>query len=191
MEDWIDYGNEDRGVALFTCGIPGYQVTGEDIYLTLLRSVNLLSHGDKGPITPVPDALELGKEYEFGFAVYPHEGSCIGSKVWKEALSFTSPPTHVYVEGQDQGKRVSAGEPSFLSLPDNIIVSCLKQSEDGTCAILRCYETCGKPTKLSLSFSNKPERILATNIMEEKEEPVGEVIELRPFQIATFKLKFK
>jgi len=26
--------------------------------------------------------------------------------------------------------------------------------------------------------------------MEEKEEPVGEVIELRPFEIATFKLEF-
>jgi len=190
MEDWVDYGNEDRGVAVLTRGIPGYQITGEDIYLTLLRSVNLLSHGDKGPITPIPDALELGKEYEFNFAVYPHKGSCIENKVWKEALSFTNPLTHIYVEGQSDKKRVSAGKPSFLSLPENIVVSRLKQSEDGTCVILRCYETCGKSTKLSLSFSKKPKKILATNVMEEKEEPVGGVIELRPFQIATFKLKF-
>ena len=114
----------------------------------------------------------------------------MGNKVWKEALNFTNPPTHVYVEGQNHEKRVSADKPSFLSLPENIIISRLKQSEDGACAIIRCYETCGKPTKLSLNFSKKPEKILATNIIEEKEEPVGEVIELRSFQIATFKLKF-
>lgn len=190
MEDWVDYGNKDRGIAVFTRGIPGYQVTGEDIYLTLLRSMNLISHGDKGPITPVPDALELDREYEFNFAVYPHEGSCIDNKVWREALNFVNPLTHAYITEQNHEKRVSADKPSFLSLPENIIISRLKQSEDGTCVILRCYETCGKPTKLSLSFSKKPKEILATNIMEEKEEPVGEVIELRPFEIATFKLKF-
>ncbi len=190
MEDWIDYGNEDRGVAVFTRGIPGYQITGEDIYLTLLRSVNLLSHGDKGPITHIPDALELGKQYEFNFAVYPHKGSCMENKVWKEALNFVNPPVYVYVDGQSHEKMTSPDNPSFLSLPENIIASCLRQSEDGTCAILRCYETCGKPTKLSLNFSKKPKQILATNILEEKEEPVGKVIELRPFQIATFKLIF-
>jgi alpha-mannosidase len=190
MEDWVDYGNEERGVAVFTRGIPGYQVDGANIYVTLLRSVNLISHGDKGPITPVPDALELGRQLEFSFAVYPHEGSCIESKVWKEALSFVNPLAYVYVEGQDHKKKAPSDQHSFLSLPENTIASCLKQSEDGTCAILRCYETCGKPTKLSLSFSKKPKKILATNIMEDKEEPVGDIIELKPFQIATFKLKF-
>ncbi|MCK4580922.1 MAG: hypothetical protein KAU10_06185 [Dehalococcoidia bacterium] len=43
---------------------------------------------------------------------------------------------------------------------------------------------------MTLSFSPQPAEVLATNIMEEKEEPVGKTIELRPFQIATFKLKF-
>jgi alpha-mannosidase len=190
MEDWVDYSNEKHGVAVFARGIPGYQVTGEDIYLTLLRSVNLISHGDKGPITPVPDALELERRYEYSFAIYPHGGSWMDGKVWNEALNFVNPPLHVYAEDQHSEKKVPTDMASFLSIPENVVISRLKQSEDGTNAILRCYETCGKPTKMSLNFMKKPEAILATNIMEENEEPVGDIIELRPFQIATFKLKF-
>jgi len=191
MEDWMDYGNEERGVTVFTRGIPGYQVVGEDIYLTLLRSVGLLSHGDKGPITPVPDALELNREYEFSFAVYPHRGDCMEGGVWKEALGFVNPPVPVCVEGREDEEAATAEMPtSFLSLPDNVVASRLKQSEDGSCAILRCYETGGEQTRLTLNLSKKPASVLATNIMEEKEERIGDVIDLRPFQIATFKLKF-
>ena len=55
---------------------------------------------------------------------------------------------------------------------------------------LRCYETYGEPTKFKLNFDKKPKEIVASNITEEKEEPVGNEVELKPFQIATFKLKF-
>ena len=60
----------------------------------------------------------------------------------------------------------------------------------GLVLYLRCYETCGKPTQCRLNFSRKPKEVLVTNIVEDREELSGETIELRPFQKATFKLKF-
>lgn len=49
IEDWLIYNGKDQGVAVGTHGIFGHQVVENSIYLTLLRSVNFISHGDKGP----------------------------------------------------------------------------------------------------------------------------------------------
>ncbi|GEM_PF-1263753 len=195
MEGWMDYGDDEGGVAVFTQGIPGYQVSEGKIRLTLLRSINLLSHGDKGPIVPVMDALELGKEYEFHFAIYPHKGSWRENKTWAKALSFANRPMCKWVEyqgrqGTSPERRLPPEQLSFISLPENIILSRLKQSEDGTAAVLRLYETAGEGAKLHLRPWKRPRKFLTSNLTEEKEEESEREIELRPFQIATFKLKF-
>ncbi len=195
MEDWIDYATKERGVAVLTRGIPSYEVSGGNIFLTLLRSVSLLSHGDKGPVVPVMDALELGKEYEFQFAVYPHHNSWKEDKTWAKALSFINQPIYSYVEDRSSEslnleRRLPNDQFSFASLQGNVVLSRLKQSEDGTCAVIRCYETSGEPANLHLNLWKKPRALLSSNVLEEKEEQVGKEIELRPFQIATFKIKF-
>jgi alpha-mannosidase len=192
MEDWIEYGNKQLGITIFTKGIPGHQINKNHIYLTLLRSVNLISHGDKGPITPVQDALELEKDYEFKFALYPHHGDWKENEVWIKALTFTNPPIPVYHDGKTKEKTkplLPSREFSFLSLPKNVILSCLKQSEDGESVILRFYETSGENTSFKLNFFKKPDKILISNIMEEKEKEASEEVKLRPFQILTLKLK--
>lgn len=194
LEDWLDYGDRERGVAVFTHGIPGYQMDKGNVFLTLLRSVSLLSHGDKGPVVPVMDALELERDYEFRFAVYPHQGSWRENKIWIKALSFTNPPIASVANGNHSGRRSSrrlpGGEFSLVSLPENVVLSRLKRSEDGTCVVLRCYEASGGPANLRLNLWQGPREILASNVLEEREEPVGQEIKLRPFQIATFRIKF-
>ncbi|RLI24572.1 MAG: hypothetical protein DRO52_05355 [Candidatus Hecatellales archaeon] len=190
MEEWIDYEGEGRGLALSTRGIPGHQVLENRVYLTLLRSVDLLSHGDKGPITPVRDALELGREYEFRFALIPHEGGWREAKIWREALSFANPPIPLRWRGGGRGS-LPYGRFSFLSLPENVLLSCLKQSEDGEGVVLRCYETAGEPVTFHPSLFRKPRQLLLSNITEEKaEEAGGKPIKLGPFKILTLLLKF-
>ena len=194
LEDWLDYGGKERGVAVFTRGIPGYQTERGNIFLSLLRSVSLLSHGDKGPVVPVMDALELEKDYEFHFAVYPHQGTWRENKIWTKALGFTNPPIAYLANGNHSGKsssrRLPGEEFSLVSLPENVVLSRLKRSEDGTCMVLRCYEASGRPANLCLNLWQGPKEMLASNVLEEREEPVGEEIKLRPFQIATFRIKF-
>lgn len=195
MNGWVDYSLGGRGVAVLTQGIPGYQASEGKIRLTLLRSVDLLSHGDKGPIVPVMGALELGQDYEFNFAIYPHRGDWKESKVWVRALGFANRPICRYVEargpeGPGSGQRLPADKFSFLSLPENVVLSRLKRSEDGDGAILRFYEASGETTKLRLKFWKAPREILKSNVLEDKKERGTEKLELRPFQIVTLKLGF-
>ncbi len=191
MEDWVWYGGADKGVVLATQGIPGHEVRDSTIYLTLLRSVDLLSHGDKGPIVPVPDALELNRPYEYRFALFLCRGDWRSARAWEKAAAIANPliSTHYLGKAEEKIKPLPSGEYSFLSLPQNVVLSCLKQSEDGDSVILRCYETAGTKTPLALSIFKKPKEVLVSNITEEREER-AEAIELKPFQILTLKLRF-
>ena len=62
--DWIDYsGNEEKkecariGISILHRGIPSHEVRDDSIYLTLLRSIMVLSaDGIMGPCIPTPDA---------------------------------------------------------------------------------------------------------------------------------------
>jgi len=188
MECWMDYSNEEKGFSLFTRGIPGHQVENGKVYLTLLRSVDLLSHGDKGPIIPVMDALEVNREYEYEFAFMLHKGDWREAKVWAKALSFVDPPISMQIREVKAKGELPGDKYSFLSLTDNAILTCLKRSEDGRHVVARFYEASGQASNVKLSFFRRPRQILKSNITEEKEEPGSLEMELRPYQIVTLKL---
>lgn len=63
LNGFFEYKDEN-GVGFRFCSDDcfNYEVknTG-DVYLTLVRSTQILSHGDAGPRIPAPNALELGK----------------------------------------------------------------------------------------------------------------------------------
>ncbi|MHC1628159.1 MAG: glycoside hydrolase family 38 N-terminal domain-containing protein [Candidatus Nezhaarchaeales archaeon] len=188
MEDWMDYCNDEKGFALFTRGIPGHQVEEGKVYLTLLRSVDFLSHGDKGPIVPVMDALEINREYKYEFAFMLHKGDWKQAKIWSKALSFTNPPIPLQIKGTHMKGELPGDEYSFLQLTDNAILTCLKKSEADEHIIARFHEAYGENTKATLNFFRKPRKMLKTNITEEKEEPGDLELQLRPYQIVTLKL---
>jgi alpha-mannosidase len=63
FNDFFEYKDEKGdGLRFYSDDCFDYEVkdTG-DVYLTLVRSVQILSHGDAGPRIPCPKALELGK----------------------------------------------------------------------------------------------------------------------------------
>lgn len=188
MEDWMDYSCEEKGFTLFTRGIPGHQVEEGKVYLTLLRSVDLLSYGDKGPIMPVPDALELNRDYVFEFAFMLHRGGWKEVKAWREALCFVNPLMPMLVEPAKAKGELPGDEFSFLSLPDHAVLTCLKRSEDGRHVVARFYEASGSQGEASLTLFKEPREVLLSNITEEKEEPCSLNVKLRPFQIVTLKL---
>lgn len=188
MEDWLIYDGKNQGLVLATQGICGHQVVENSIYLTLLRSVNLISHGDKGPIVPVNDALELGKSFEYKYAIFPYTGiNWQSSEIWKQVQTYLNPPLAIELKGLGKGKLPL--EFSFLKLPANLILSTLKLAEDKKSIILRCYETSGKGGDFNFEFFKKPKKILTSNITEEKEEP-SFLKKINPFKILTLKLKF-
>ncbi len=69
---FFEYKDQDgNGLRFHSDDCFDYEVkrTGH-IYLTLVRSVQILSHGDAGPRIPCPKALELGK-HTFKISLLP------------------------------------------------------------------------------------------------------------------------
>lgn len=192
---WIAYEENGKGVALLNLGNPEHEIRDGNIYLTLLRSVDLLStDGKAGPIIPVPDAMEF-KEYTFKYSIYPYNGNWKESKVYKMGYEF-----NYGLIGLQLDNRAYKTSESFLEIrPDNIILTALKRSEERDHIIMRFYEAAGKNTKACLRFFKKPKSVEIVNMLEEKDEEFdkeiimdGESIKLSmdPFEIVTLKLEF-
>jgi alpha-mannosidase len=76
--------------------------------------------------------------------------------------------------------------------PDNIVMTALKPSEDGTAIILRFYEASGEETEANITLFQKPAKAVIANLIEDELEELpfeGNSIKLnvKPFEIVTIK----
>ncbi len=192
---WFDYSNDRYGITVLNRGTPENEVRDGSIYITLLRSVDLLSHGKEGPVIPVYDAMELNKRYTFKYSIYPHEGS------WKDAKSHKLGWEFNYdlIALQISPNRKYRSQRSFLKVkPDNVIMTALKKAEDGDEIIVRVYEAVGEKTEAEIEFFRRVESAEVVNLLEEFDEEFekelkvdGNLIrfEINPFEIVTLKVK--
>ena len=190
---WFCYGDGTRGVTFMNRGIPATEIRDSKVYLTLLRSVGILSaDGDAGPLIPTPDALEMDRDYAFEYALQHHDGDWKQSEAYKHGQEFQYLPLAV--------QTASAGdlpqEFSFLRIsPNNLILSALKKAEDSDEVILRFFETKGEETIAELELFRKIERATVANLLEQEEYELKVNhnrlrMEVKPFEIVTLKLKF-
>lgn len=200
--DWIDYsGNEEEkecakiGISVLHRGIPSHEVRDNSIYLTLLRSIMVLSaDGILGPCVPTPDAAEM-IPYTFRYSVLPHEESWKESGTYRRALEFNMPLIATHLGGTEVSQhaiqennfdsRVSAErlqnyQHSFLEIhPSNVILSTLKLDErdddnnDNRSLVVRIYETEGRTTdNASLIFYRQ---IKSASIIDLLENEIQEI----------------
>ncbi len=194
---WMDYSYGKHGITFMNRGTPEHEVRDDCVYLTLLRSVDLLAHGKEGPAIPVLDALEIGKEYEFRYAVYPHEGSWVEAKSYKRGYEFNYDLVAFQVSRKKKFRRAR----SFLRItPDNVVLTALKKAEDGNGVILRVYEAVGRKAKVRMEFFQNVESARVVNLLEEYEKEFDKRVEVRknkvefdikPFEIVTLRVKLK
>ncbi len=193
---WLDYSDGKKGLTVMHRGIPENEVRDGDVYLTLLRSVLMLSSdGRTGPAIPVPDAQELRK-YEFRYSIYPHRGDWREASSYKHALEFNC---HLDAIQLRDDKKLPLKR-SFLKIePGNVILSALKKAEEGDEVIMRFYETNGEETDAEITLFREPKTVKVVNMLEEEDEEVkkelkieGERIGLtmKPFEIVTLKVEF-
>jgi len=72
FNDFFEYKDQNgNGLRFYSDDCFDYEVKRiGDVCLTLVRSVQILSHGDSGPRIPCPKALELGK-HRFKISLFP------------------------------------------------------------------------------------------------------------------------
>jgi len=194
--NWMSFGNEKRGIVIFNRGIPAHEVRDNTVYLTLLRSILMLSSdGKAGPAIPTFDAKEF-KKYTFHYSLLPYQ-----KKDWgvfsRYAKEFNQPFIPLQLP-KEREKEIFPERFSFFEIePQNLIFSSLKRAEKGKELILRFYETEGKKTKAEIKFFRKPKSVKFVDFLE-REIPEREIkiqqkkvsLLVNPFEIITLKLSF-
>jgi len=188
---WFCHGDGTRGITFMNKGIPATEIRDSKVYLTLLRSVGILSaDGDAGPLIPTPDALEL-RDYVFEYALQHHDGDWRQSEAYKNSQEFHHLPFTVQANSKgDLPRRFS-----FFELkPNNLILSALKKAEDSDEVILRFFETKGEETTAEIELFRKIEKATASDLLEREEYELKTdgnrlKMEVKPFEIVTLKLK--
>jgi alpha-mannosidase len=151
---WIDVTGINRGakygLAVINDAKYGYSVIGNDIRVSVIRSAVYAHHN--------PRVLDMNAEHiwqdqgihTFRMLLVPHRETWQEMNIPRMAEEFLSPAVVIY-QGIHGGSFPKAG--SFLSVDcKNIIISAVKQSEEGDDLIIRCVETTGSETSATVDF---------------------------------------
>jgi alpha-mannosidase len=129
------------------------------------------------------DALEIGKEFEYDYALFYFPQNWKKIKIWEKVSSWLNPPLVLKVRPHPGDL---ASDFSFLSLP-NLILSCLKPGQDQQSLILRFFEGYGQKKNLKFKFFKRPKKIFVCNLLEENQRFKRKI---GPFEILTLKFLF-
>ncbi len=189
--NWITGEEDMRGLALLTLGVPINEITGGEIYCTLLRSVSVLaSDGKIGPLIPTPHAQELGENmYKYSICFY--QGSWKDAGIHRRGFETNQPLWAIQADREPVHRTCE----SFTLEPDNLILSALKKAEDDDALIIRFFETFGESCRAILGVPENITKAEVVNLLEERE---GEVeikngvieIDVKPFEIISLKLAY-
>lgn len=155
-QKWVDITDGKTGIALLNKTKYGYSFKNGELRLTLMRSAGQ------------PDIYpNLGK-FNISYALYPHAGDWKNG-AWAEGDDFnvpvyaSEPPSLVF--GKEHA--TSPEEDSFISIDqNNIILSGIKQSEEGNELVVRLAEVEGKETTLNLKLPVAIESARRLNLIE-------------------------
>jgi len=179
---WADLSEGDFGVSLLNDCKYGYDVRGNVLRLSLLRS----------PISPDPHADE--GEHEFIYAILPHAGTWRTETV-KEAFELNVPLRSSLVANHGGGSLPNVYAFAFVDV-DHVILNTVKRCEDSDEIVVRLYEAHGTRGPVTVTFANPIKRAVECDLMEENEQPVewnkySIRFYAKPFEIRTFKVAFE
>jgi alpha-mannosidase len=150
---WADVSNDEFGVSLLNTSKYGYDIKGNVMRLSLLRS----------PKWPDPTA-DRGK-HEIKYSIFPHAGRWKSAAVTQRGYEVNAPLLAMAAQphsGSLPSRR------SFLTVaPSNIILTSIKEALDGKGWVLQWYEETGRAADAVLHFSVKPKRAVRSSIMED------------------------
>jgi alpha-mannosidase len=179
---WADLSDSTHGFSLLNDCKYGYDVKGNVLRLSLLRS----------PEWPDPHADE--GHHEFTYALYAHAGT------WREAQTIRrgyelNDPLASQMSGSHQG--TLAAEHSFVKIEgDNVVLTALKKSEDDNALIARFFEWAGMESDVKIELPESAASAVETDLME---KPLSALplqndmvtVHTKPYEIKTVKIQFR
>ncbi len=179
---WADLSDAKHGLSLLNDSKYGYDAHGSVLRISLLRS----------PEWPDPHADE--GTHEFTYSLVPHAGGWRDGGTEREAYELNSRLRAVAAQGH---AGTLPAVHSFVALePANLLLTAMKQAEDGTDLILRFYEFAGQKTAARITLPPGVEEVWDANLMEQPGEKLsseGKTVEVsvKPYEIKTLRLHFR
>jgi alpha-mannosidase len=194
-QDWTDYSDAARGLAVLNSGQPGNVVSDGTMMLSLMRAHNLGAYGFGGGLEPgmsSESGMQLGREVTLDYALRPHAGTWQQARVYQDGMAFNRP---LIVRKAQRHPGPLPKRWSMLSVSQpNVVLSALKPGSDGS-LVVRVFEAEGKATSgASIRFASKVKRAEAVNALGKpvdgavKIEKDDVTFDLHPFEIKAIRV---
>ncbi len=155
---WADLSAKDYGLSLLNRAKYGYDIKGNVMRLSLLRS----------PQWPDPTA-DRGK-HSMDYALYPHKGEWKSGNTLRRGYEYNDPLT---VFTTDSHKGALPLVHSFLQLtPENLVLTSIKEAEDAHAWIVQWYDGKGEESEAILTLPKTPQRVVLSNFLEQDLAPI-------------------
>ena len=149
-QSWVDVSGADRGLAVVNDAKSGYDVRGGDIGISAVRS----------PVWAWHDPCELEADGDFDYMdqgrqrfrvrLVPHAGDWRAAGVVRLAAELNQPP-FAMLESYHDGPFPS--QSSYASDGgDDVVVTVVKQAEDGDAFVVRAFETSGRDAHATIEL---------------------------------------
>ena len=171
-------------LALITRGLPEYEARGDELCLTLLRCVGMISRPGgaiatrpicAGPPTPTPDGQCLGRHL-LEYALTPGADELDDAELLRAA--------HDYRYGFLVAPQPVSFDPP-LKIDGDVVFSCLKGADDGDGLIFRCFNPTAAPASVRIAGDFTPSRTR----LDETEIEIETGLAVAPGEVATFRLR--
>jgi alpha-mannosidase len=178
---WADLSDTKHGFSLLNDSKYGYDVKGNVLRLSLLRS----------PDWPDPHADE--GLHAFTYSLYPHAGNWRDAQTVRRGYELNYKLTAM--PAQKHGGTLS-GEHSFVRVePENVVLTAVKKSEDDDSLVLRFYEWAGKEADVKLYLPPGARSAASTDLMERTIADLAVhdntvTVHTNPYEIKTLKVRF-
>lgn len=186
-QKWVDVTDGKTGIALLNKSKYGHSYHNDELRITLMRSAGN------------PDIYpNLGK-FNISYALYPHAGDW-KNQVWAEGDDFNVPVYAAEPPSLALAKNhaTRTEEESFFSVfPAKIVMSGVKQSEEGDELIVRLVEVEGKETTATVNLPVDAKSVRRLNLvelpLENKSAPEIQgnsiTVKLKPHEIVTLGIR--
>ncbi len=181
---WADLGDANGGFSLLNASKYGYDALGNVLRLSLLRAPKW------------PDPMADQGHHEFTYALYPHGGSWQQAMTVRRGFELNQPLLSVAVAAHHGPLPQQASLVS--STAENIVITAVKQAEDGNSLVVRYYEWAGKAGDVTLQLGQAAALAMEANLLEKPETQLALssdgrsiTVPTRAFEIKTVLVKLR
>jgi alpha-mannosidase len=155
---WADLTQGDYGISLLNKSKYGYDIKGNIMRLSLLRS----------PKWPDPTA-DRGK-HSIEYALYPHTGTWQSANTVRRGYEYNNPLIATLSDVHTGTLPVSQ---SFVRLsPSNLILTTVKKDDDSNAWVIQWYDGTGQGGDAVLTLPKQPKKVMKSDFIERDGESI-------------------